>query len=107
MSKNIIIICLALLLIGSNVWQFYLRVDQRVSMGYMSGELHSYQNTHLKMERMLTYHIKDVSTEDMLKQLNTLFPEDEPFVKEGYIHSGFTSFKLDATGKYIESVGYK
>ncbi len=40
-------------------------------MSYMSGELHSYQNTYSKMERMLTYHVKGISSEDMLKQLIT------------------------------------
>ncbi len=38
--------------------------------------------------------------------LSELFPDSTGFIKEGYIHSGFVSFKLDNTGQRVESIGY-
>lgn len=106
MGKSIAIVCLVVLLIVSNAWQFYEAVDQGVTMSYMDGELYRLRNTRDELEKILTHYVRDTSVKDMEALLIRLLPDSEPFVKEDHINSGFLSFKLDRANERVESVGY-
>ena len=45
MNKNIVIGVLVVVIILSNAWQLYGRIDQGVTMSYMDGELYELRNT--------------------------------------------------------------
>ena len=105
MGKNIMIVILTILFIGTNAWQIYGRIDQGVTMSYMDNELYGLRKTIDAQDTILTEYVKGTSSEEMELKLKRLFPDNHIFIKEGYLHSNFLSFKLDSTKNHIESVG--
>ena len=107
MGKNLTIALLAMLLLASNAWQFYATVDQSVTMSYMDSELYELRNTRREMEKLLTHYVRGTPAVEVETLLEVLFPDANTFRKNGYIHCGFLSFKLDGSGKLVESSGYQ
>ncbi|MCP3852790.1 MAG: hypothetical protein GY694_21565 [Gammaproteobacteria bacterium] len=106
MNKNIIIIVLVVLIIGSNAWQQYERIDQTVTMSYMDSELYGLKNSQEELETLLLHFIKGMPAKEMEVLLEREFPDNTRFTKENHINSGTLSFKLDKSGGKVESIGY-
>jgi hypothetical protein len=105
-KKNLTIIILAVLLIGSNVWQFYGRIDQGVTMMYMDSELYELRNSQKEQSQLLLHFVKDMPKTQIESLLEEEFPENTRFTKENHVNSGTLSFKLDSSGKRVLSIGY-
>jgi hypothetical protein len=98
MSKWIITI-LSALLIGTNGFWLYSFVDRMVTEKYRQQEEYE-RETRLKALTKLNNHfVNGMRKEELAKILKHLFPETEPFEKEGNLNSLWLSFKVNGNGK--------
>jgi hypothetical protein len=104
MTKTITIIILVVLLIASNAWQVYGRVDQSVTMKYMDMELYELRHRTERLEHLADAYVAGMPIEEFRAAMEIHYPDDEPFVKEGGIHYSFLSGRLNASGDTVMSI---
>lgn len=98
MSKWVITI-LTVLLIGTNCFWLYSFIDRMVTEKYRQQEEYERENRLKALTKMNNHFVNGMQKEDLAKILKQLFPETEPFEKEGYLHTDWLSYKIKSNDK--------
>ena len=85
---------LLILLIGSNGWWLYQAIDLAVTEKYRQQEQYEADRTISALKAVTTEYVRGSSKEQLLETLGRVFPDDEPWEKEGAIHVMLLSFPI-------------
>lgn len=98
MSKWIITI-LTVLLIGTNCFWVYTFIDRMVTEKYRQQEEYENENRIKALTKLNNHFVDGMRKEELTRILKQLFPETEPFEKDGSLNTLWLSFKVKSNGK--------
>lgn len=105
--KNWVIVLLVVLLVGSNLWQFFNTLDIAVTLSHREQLLHSCEKENESLEKIATSFMQNMDVNNARDLLQGLFPDEEIFLKEQHLNSTWLSIKLDSANQKVHSVGYE
>lgn len=94
MKWKILAASLAVLLVASNAWHVYRAVDHGVTDMYHDEVTYELANRVIATAMLADMFVKDQTQAEAVALLKRAFPDDEPFVKEGAVHTTWVSLKL-------------
>jgi hypothetical protein len=94
-----IAILLGVLLILTNVFWGYMTMDAAVTEKYRQQEEYEIKNKLEAQAKLNHYFVNGMPKEKLKEILVSLFPDFEPFEKEGMLNTMWLSFKIDDSGK--------
>lgn len=89
---------LGLLLVGSNVWWLYQSIDRGVTERYREQERYETANRLVALSAIAGEAVTGKPKSEAAALLKKLFPEHEPFEKDGSLHTLWVALPLSATG---------
>ena len=89
---------LGLLLVGSNAWWMYQCIDRGVTNTYQEQERYETANRVVALSAIAGGALAGKPKAEVAALLKRLFPEHEPFEKDGSLHTIWVSLPLSATG---------
>ena len=89
---------LGLLLVGSNAWWMYQSIDRGVTDTYREQERYETANRVVALSTLAGEAVTGKPKAEVVALLKRLFPEHEPFEKDGSLHTLWVSLPLSATG---------
>jgi len=97
MKPSILLLCA--LLIASNGWWIYRTVDQGVTNTYREQERYEVANRVVALSALATEAVAGKPKSEAEATLRRLFPDEEPFEKEGVLHTLWISLPLSKEGR--------
>lgn len=107
MKKNLVILLLVVLLVGSNLWQFFNTLDIAVTLSHRENLLHSCEKENDGLEKIATSFMQNMDVNNARDLLQGLFPDEEIYFKEDRLNSTWLSIKLHSNNQKVHSVGYE
>lgn len=90
---------MSVLLIGTNGFWLYSFVDRMVTEKYRQQEEYERENRLNALTKLNGHFVNGMRKEELTKILKQLFPETEPFEKDGYLNTSGLSYKVNGNGK--------
>ena len=90
------------LLIGTNLWWFYGAVDQAATQKYSDQMLYECRHELDALKGVCLELTFDSTKDDVLRVLNLIQPDCEPFEKHGLLNGCWLSFRFDPDGNLSE-----
>lgn len=97
-ALKLCIAALAALLIASNAWWFYQAVDHGVTLAYRDQALYEASKTTDALSKLSGHLVKGKSKAEATALLQAVFPEEQPYQKEGALHITWLALSLDSSG---------
>jgi hypothetical protein len=99
--RKALIAALAVLLIGTNAWWLYHAVDHGVTLAYRDQMLYEMANRASALSEISSHFLKGKTRAEAAALLQGLFPADQPYEKEGALHTTWLSLQLGANGTVV------
>jgi hypothetical protein len=94
-------IALLTLLLGTNLWHFYVRLNNDVSRHYRDQVRYELANQIISTAKLCGVAVQGKGGNEIIALLKTHFPEEVPFNKEGAINIDWLHISLDADGRAL------
>jgi len=95
---KIAIAVLAVLLVSSNTWWLYHAVDHGVTLAYRDQVLYEAANTNSALSKVSSHLMKGKTKDEADALLRTLFPAEQPYEKDGALHTTWLALQLNTNG---------
>ena len=86
---------LGTLLLVSNAWWFGQALNEGITQSYRETTLHNACNEVVMLSDLTTHLLKGKSKTELERILASVFPDEEPYEKEGCVNLSFLSFRLN------------